>query len=222
MLAVIGNDAIQVEDKYSKAFSAVIHGKAVLGSNGLPTMPDDTGAVSRRLLVTQRHSRPDGALPDPYLSKRLASELPGILHWACDGLQRLLARGRFDSARLDAELQDHAAAASNQIYAWGRESIEIIKPVTSEDRSVFTPTSVLFDDYRMWCEGQNIRNTKTMNDFVVSMKQTYGSRIKADRGMHEGKQVRGFLYVRLRPDETEDEEQVTLPAARVRKPVVLP
>ena len=40
--------------------------------------------------------------------------------------------------------------------------------------------------------------------------------------MHEGKQVRGFLYVRLRPDETEDEEQVTLPAARVRKPVVLP
>jgi P4 family phage/plasmid primase-like protien len=204
ILGVIGGDDVTVEDKYEKAFSAAVLGKTMIGSNELQSFPDSTGAVARRLITVQRGMRKSED-EDSFLEPRLASELGSILHWACDGLNALLTRGRFNKALVDTKLQEHATAASNNVFAWAQERVEW-SPIDTDHNGrrrskFFTPMVELFDDYRKWCEAANIKLVKTRHEFIVNLKQTFGDRIVLDRGMSGGVQHRGAYGLKVLDDD---------------------
>jgi len=63
--------------------------------NGLPGLQDPTNGLFRRAKILEMGAIPEGER-DPNVIERIPSEVPGILTWALEGLQRLNKRGHFD------------------------------------------------------------------------------------------------------------------------------
>jgi P4 family phage/plasmid primase-like protien len=94
LLMVSGEDSVTVNRKHREPWIGHLLARFLLMSNELPQLPDSSGALTGRfhLLETKRSFFDK---EDPTLGERLRAELPLILHWALDGLDRLLERGRF-------------------------------------------------------------------------------------------------------------------------------
>jgi putative DNA primase/helicase len=88
----------------------------VILSNELPRFRDASGAIDNRLLILQMTNSFLGR-EDRTLDDQLRAELPGILSWALQGLDRLITNGRFtapgaseDAANLMADLASPVSA----------------------------------------------------------------------------------------------------------------
>jgi putative DNA primase/helicase len=94
LLSISGEDTLTVNRKYKDQWTGKLPARLMLCSNELPQLGDASMAVAGRfvpLLLTESwYGREDLHLEDD-----LEDELPGILGWALDGLQRLTAEGRF-------------------------------------------------------------------------------------------------------------------------------
>lgn len=93
-----------VSHKGERAFPMRFRCLLMLSGNQRPKVTGDQGVAERLVEIPfmNAHSRNparDRGLPaaDPTLKPRLLHELPGILVWAVEGLQRLQRRGGFDS-----------------------------------------------------------------------------------------------------------------------------
>ncbi|MBX9803914.1 MAG: hypothetical protein K2Y04_14280, partial [Caulobacteraceae bacterium] len=84
----------------------------VLATNTMPHITDNSGAFDRRLLVLQFDQPLDQSEMDSNLIEQIRQERPGIIAWAAEGAERLMARGAFDlppghaEAMLKAKFQD--------------------------------------------------------------------------------------------------------------------
>ena len=94
LLSVSGEDMLTIDIKYKEPWTGTLPTRFLVISNELPRFGDASGAIAGRFLVlTLRQSwlgRENTALTD-----ELLTELPGILSWVLDGLERLNAQGRF-------------------------------------------------------------------------------------------------------------------------------
>ena len=112
MLQITGEDKVTVAQKYRSAWTGQLGTRLQFMSNEPPALPDASGAVVGRLVVIY--------LPVSFLGRedtgligRLREELPGILNWSLDGLDRLTKAGRFtevtSSSGLVAEMHESAS-----------------------------------------------------------------------------------------------------------------
>jgi putative DNA primase/helicase len=94
LLSIIGEDTIQVDRKYQRPWQGKIPARLMLLTNDIPNWADSAGVLPTRWLVattvTSYLNNEDTGLAD-----RLATELPGILNWALDGLDRLAVQRHF-------------------------------------------------------------------------------------------------------------------------------
>ena len=88
LLRITGEDPVTVAQKYKAAWTGQLGTRLQFMSNEPPTLPDASGAVVGRLIVVY--------LPECWLGREdiglignLHEELPGILNWSLDGLERL-------------------------------------------------------------------------------------------------------------------------------------
>jgi P4 family phage/plasmid primase-like protien len=129
---ITGGGHISFEEKYqSVASSAPFLGKIVMTSNSMPTVYDASSAYTNRLIVIP-FKKSFAGKEDIYLLDKLKRELPGIINWALDGLQRLELLGFTESETSEA-IKDVLRDESNYIGAFCKAHIE---PTTDVEEMV--------------------------------------------------------------------------------------
>lgn len=86
-----GGDALQVDDKYVKAFTLKPQCTILVPTNFMPTITENDNGTWRRCVIIPFNAIFDGKSKDAKLSEKLERELPGILNWAIEGFRRFLA-----------------------------------------------------------------------------------------------------------------------------------
>jgi putative DNA primase/helicase len=103
---IIGGDNIKAERKRKDPFMFEPSAKHLYAANELPATETDDEAFYRRILLVPFPETIPQAERDKHLDDKLQDELPGVLNWAIEGLQRLLGNGGFTGDRSPGRTQD--------------------------------------------------------------------------------------------------------------------
>jgi putative DNA primase/helicase len=142
-----GGDTVTFEAKYCMPLVEVNRCKLLFGCNSIPTFRDKSQGVWRRMVPVPFNwtvpvpQRDPALLTDAYW--RL--ELPGILNWACDGLDRLRSRGRFQLPPASEGLLNRHRHDSNPARQFLEENYQ-----TGPQDSAFVRADELYSAYRTW------------------------------------------------------------------------
>ncbi len=94
LLSISGEDLLTIDRKNKAHWIGTLPTRIMILSNEVPHFNDSSGAIANRFMALRmRRSFLGGE--DIDLDARLAAELPGILNWALDGLDRLTSNRRF-------------------------------------------------------------------------------------------------------------------------------
>ena len=94
LLSISGEDRLTVNRKYRDQWTGTLPSRIMLLSNELPQLGDASAAIAGRF-VTLLLTRSWLGREDDALEPEIHAELPGILKWALDGLERLERAGTF-------------------------------------------------------------------------------------------------------------------------------
>jgi putative DNA primase/helicase len=94
LLSISGQDPLTVNRKYRDHWTGKLPTRFFIVSNELPRLGDASMAVAGRFLALTL-TRSWLGKEDRGLECELLAELPGILNWSLDGLERLNRQGRF-------------------------------------------------------------------------------------------------------------------------------
>lgn len=144
LLALSGGDAMTLDRKFRDPWCGVITTRLMILTNELPRLGDAAGALSSRFIVLQLRESFYGK-EDPKLANRLAEELPAILNWAIEGLERLRARGYFQTPTSGEALRHELEDLESPVSMFVNECCKL-----GSDRAV--PTDELYQAWRQWCE----------------------------------------------------------------------
>jgi putative DNA primase/helicase len=143
LLSVSGEDMLTIDRKYREPWTGTLNTRFLVISNELPRFGDASGAIANRMIVLTLKASFLGK-ENPGLTRELFEELPGILGWALDGLERLTGNSRFTEPASSADavlsLQDLASPVS----AFVRDNCTV-----SAEKEVAVNT--LFTAWKSWC-----------------------------------------------------------------------
>ena len=94
LLTVSGEDSVSIQRKYLDNWEGKLNTRFLLVSNEMLQLRDTSDALGARMIVVITRQSFLGR-EDESLTDKLRTELPGILNWALEGLDRLQARGHF-------------------------------------------------------------------------------------------------------------------------------
>ena len=150
LLTISGEDTIDVDRKYREPWTGKLPTRLVILSNELPSFGDASGAIAHRFLVLSMAQSFLGR-ENPRLTDELSEELPGILNWALEGLDRLTENGRFTEPKSS----DHAVLAmkdmASPVSAFVRE-----RCTTAPGDTVIVDD--LWEEWKTWCEDSERRS----------------------------------------------------------------
>ena len=163
LLSISGEDILTVDRKNREPWTGTLPTKFLLLSNELPRLADASGAMASRFVVLTMSNSFYGR-EDTGLFDSLRGELPGILRWGVEGLQRLRERGRFIQPRSSAEAIRDLEDLGSPVGAFARHRCEVGpgKSVTTDD---------LYAAWRAWCHEQGREHTTN--------RQTFGRDLRA-------------------------------------------
>lgn len=175
LLSVSGEDSITIDRKYRDPWTGRLGVRFLMLTNELPRLSDASGALAKRFVVLVL-TKSFYDKEDPALLSRLLPEVPGILNWALEGLDRLRAQRFF------------TRPASAQEAIQDLEDLASPMGAFLRDRCVVTRDSMVSVDdiwtaWKEWCEDQ---------------AQSHGS--KANFGRELRAAVPGIRMVRPRDD----------------------
>ena len=179
LLSVSGEDMLTVDRKYREPWTGKLPARFILLSNELPRFGDASGAIANRFIVLAMHHSFLGR-ENTRLTDELLTELPGILRWTLDGLDRITT-GSFTtpSSSLDAitALQDLVSP----VAAFTRDSCEV--------GTFEIAVTELFAAWKSWCEdnGHKAGSVQTFGRdlrAVVPGLRTVRPRVGEDRERH--------------------------------------
>lgn len=162
LLSITGEDLLTVDRKFREPWSGRLPTRLLILSNELPRFRDASAAIAGRMLILQMHNSFLGR-EDRSLDQRLTTELPGILNWALEGLDRLTRTGRFtvpassdDAAQLMMDLASPVAA--------------FVRECCVRERAAMVPRDNLYDAWKRWAED---------NGHHAGAKSTFGRDLRA-------------------------------------------
>ena len=200
LLSISGEDTLTVNRKYRDQWTGKLPARLMLCSNELPHLGDASMAIAGRfvpLLLNQSFYGKE----DLELENKIAGELPGILNWALDGLERLADNGKFtrppnvdDTIRT---LQDLASP----VGAFVRD-----RCVIGSDETV--KIDELYRSFRDWAEANgHVKSTKQV--FGRDLRAALPGRLKVAQPGAGDNRPRAYEGIGLTPDAAAD-----LPSAR--------
>ena len=101
ILKMVGNDPIDIEAKHKMGTTELLDAKLMIVTNRTPVMPDDTGALTQRMIMLRLHKSFRGT-DEEILGldeEILGEEIPSIVRWSLKGLERLAKRKQFKVAQ---------------------------------------------------------------------------------------------------------------------------
>ncbi|WP_306339586.1 phage/plasmid primase, P4 family [Streptomyces sp. AS13] len=181
LLSIIGNGVLTVDRKNREAWVGKIPARVMLMSNELPSFADASGAFAGRFVILATVNSFLGK-EDTHLKTRLLKEIPAILRWSLDGLDRLTERGHFVEPESSASTRDDFEDATAKVKAFVEQMCE----VDPQHRVI---KNHLFQIWVGWCESRKFapgtestfaKNLKAYNPKVSS----YRSRAKDDKNWY--------------------------------------
>jgi putative DNA primase/helicase len=178
LLSISGEDVLTIDRKYREPWTGTLPTRLLVISNELPRFGDASGAIANRFVVLNLIRSWLGR-ENTGLTRELLTELPGILNWSLDGLERLRGAGRFT----EPESSRDAVVALQ----------DLVSPVAAfaRDRCERGPYEVeckfLYEEWKAWAEETGHR---------PGSLQTFGRDLRAV--------VPGLGVVRPRDDQNED------------------
>jgi len=181
LLEVSGEDHATVNRKNKSAWKGRLGVRFMLMSNDTPTFSDRSGAlVDRMIYVSFRQSF--FGREDTGLTEKLMHELPGILNWALDGLDRLDARGAFTQPDSGKDEMEATRRLADPIGAFVEDWCTV-----GEEQSI--RLDHLYVKYRSWCEVQGrTKDTTTLEIFSRDLRKKIDT-LESKRTRHDGKFV---------------------------------
>lgn len=162
LLSISGEDLLTVDRKFRDPWSGKLPTRITVMSNEVPRLPDASGAVASRMLVLQMRISHLGK-EDRGLAARLDAELPGILNWALEGLDRLTSKGRFTVPKASNDATTMLADLASPVSAFVRERcVRGLEHSVARDR--------LFAAWKSWCDD---------NDHVAGSAASFGRDLRA-------------------------------------------
>lgn len=172
-----GGDLTTFEQKGRDPFSAVNRAKLVFACNTPPAFSDRSEAVWQRLIAvpftyTVPSDRKDPALlTEGYWSE----DLPGILNWAIDGLDRFRGgRGRFTPSEACDALKREHRQDSNPARRFLLETYEVTN--REGDR---VQVAQMYEAYRLWATAEGYKNLLTGHKFAKEVDAAFPGISKA-------------------------------------------
>ena len=161
LLAISGEDTIDIDRKYRDPWTGKLPSRFMVLSNELPRLGDASAAIAGRFVALQLQSSWLGK-EDLELEPELHRELPGILNWSLDGLERLTMQDRFTRPESTDEAMTTLQDLSSPVGAFVRDCCER------------GPHGVDVDE--LWTAW---KNWATDNGHASGSKQTFGRDLKA-------------------------------------------
>lgn len=179
-----GGNTITARFQYGKEFEFRPEFKLVEATNHLPKIHGTDVGIWRRIrLVPFTQSIPEEK-QDILLPQKLEAELPGILNWALDGLQKWLANSQGGRRHgLPA-----CAAVDSAVNAYKQDQDRIaafLADCTEPAEGSTVQASVLFRTYLNWCSENNEKWRMANKQFGMEVKKHYEIR----KGMYYNEYV---------------------------------
>ncbi|MCZ0727193.1 phage/plasmid primase, P4 family [Mycolicibacterium iranicum] len=188
LLSITGEDMLTVDRKFREPWSGKLPTRFVILSNELPRFKDASGAIANRLLILQMTNSFLGR-EDRGLDRRLEDELPAILSWALDGLDRLTRNGKFT-------VPGSSDAAANLMMDMASPMSAFVRECCVREPSAEVERDVLYAAWKAWCED---------NGHICGAKSSFGRDLRAvvpdladKQPRINGVQVRHYGRIRLR------------------------
>jgi putative DNA primase/helicase len=182
LLNIIGEDAITIDRKHVSSVTMKLPTRFVFLTNELPQFTDAAAALPSRFMILYL-DRSFYGKEDNQLTDKLLAELPGILHWALDGWQRLRERGRFHMPASSKEHADDLGRMSSAIGAFVEDCCEL----GGAHRAT---VDEMFLAWKQWCEcegrdrpGNKQRFGRDLKAAVPKLKRRRGT---GDKSFYEG------------------------------------
>lgn len=187
LLRISGEDVVSAQRKFKTDWSAKMRARFVILSNEVPALLDQSGALASRFIVLRlQHSflgREDRAL-----ERKLLAELPGVLLWALEGLDRLRARGYFRQPGSGAEAVRQLEALASPVKAFIEDRCELAPSVTVD-------SATLYGAWSTWCLEQG-RPPGTVPIFGRNLLSAYPE-LRVSRPRAGDKRVRLYEGIRV-------------------------
>jgi P4 family phage/plasmid primase-like protien len=161
--SITGNDAVSFDRKYLSGLSVRLPTRITIAANNVPSLFDDSGALSSRLLLVT-FNRSFLGEEDLELFDKLKAEISGIATWAIIGLQRLRKTAIFTTP-------NSVRAELNFIKDWYSPINKFIKECCSATPGGFTQQSDLNEAYMAWCS-ENSERPLAMKSMIGSVKDS--------------------------------------------------
>jgi putative DNA primase/helicase len=129
---------------------------------------------------------------DQTLTARLSTELPGILNWALIGYQRLRKRGYFVQPESGRQAVEQLELLSSPVTAFVRDECEIGPGNTIR-------TDLLYQSWRIWCEGEGRREPGTAQSFGRDLKAAFPAITTTNAKWDGDDRHRYFEGIKLQP-----------------------
>jgi putative DNA primase/helicase len=221
LLTITGEDTLDVDRKFRDQWTGKLPTRLVMLSNELPKFRDASGAIATRMLIL-RMVETFLNREDKNLDKKLAPELPGILLWALQGLDRLNKNGKFTVPKSSDDAAVLMMDIASPMSAFVRERC-VTKLERRKDGTwkhgideLCVSRDDLFAAWRVWAEDKGHHGS------AKSAKSTFGrdlravvpritdnrKRVNVDTGYGiRSKQIHTYAGIALLPDSLDSDDE---------------
>ena len=150
-MMMTGGDKISAGKKYEHPLHFYAPTKLVFSCNDIPATTNKNLAFYRRWIILTFEKQTLETEIDKDLPETLEKELPGILNWAIEGLERLNQNKNFSYWLCDEEIKDLYEKSSDSIQSFIYNKIDI---EASEGTLL---KRVVFKAYKKYCKDEKLR-----------------------------------------------------------------
>ena len=163
---VTPEDKIDIERKGMQSMQGTLYVRfTCFGNGGLHALYDKSNGFYRRQLLLTTKERPAGRVDDPFLIDKMRKEKEGILLWALEGLNRLIANNyQFTSSERTTENLKEAMERGNNILSFLKSEGYFEIKTGAKCRSID-----FYKVYERWCR-DNLEKPRATAAFVHHLK----------------------------------------------------
>jgi putative DNA primase/helicase len=173
LLTISGGDNITADIKNKPAWNGKMGVRFTLLSNDDLTFGDSSAAIASRFLILVFTKSYLGN-EDLGLFNRLLPELPAILNWSLDGLDRLRKRGHFVSPESSGNAVEQMRDLASPAFKFVRDVCLLTEDTGKEHSELF---DTVYQQWLEWCDKNRQRPGNT-SSFSSMMSSAYPSVIK--------------------------------------------
>lgn len=191
LLRISGEDALSIDRKNIAAWTGKLPTRFVLASNELPAFSDASAALANRFMLF-RFSESFLGREDHGLTGRLLKELPAIVLWALDGLERLQERGYLIRPQSAEELAEDLVEQTSPMRSFVAEKC-VIGDGNGCDRDD------LFKIWKAWCTDQGRDHPGTKVSFGRQLSAAFPT-VRRAQPRESGTRLNLYSGIRLKHD----------------------